>query len=68
MKFDEIKCFEQCKLAFSVKEKLLPSPIWEMFDQPGKENNTDTKQDLKISQISRNIKVRIITIVSYAKV
>ena len=36
MKFEEIEHFELCKLLFCVKEKLVPTPILNMFHTLGK--------------------------------
>ena len=36
MKLEEIENFELCKLLFCVKEKLIPAPIYNMFDTLGK--------------------------------
>ena len=39
MKFDEIEKFELCKLLFCVKEKLIPAPIYNMFNTLGKKTH-----------------------------
>lgn len=44
MKFEEIQHFELCKLLFCVKEKLLPTPIINMFHlQGGKTHHYNTR-------------------------
>ena len=39
MKFDEIEKFELCKLLFCVKEKLIPAPIYNMFNTLGEKTH-----------------------------
>ena len=48
MKINEINKYELCKLAYRVKEKLLPKALLEMFDAQGKKNAQilDKKQEL----------------------
>ena len=38
MKFNEIKRFELCTLAYNLKEKELPMPLLELFNNTGKKN------------------------------
>ena len=53
MKLDEIEKFELCKLLFGVKERLIPAPIYNMFDALGKKPIIII-QDIKIYQILKN--------------
>ena len=39
MKFNEIKRFELCKLAYNLKEKELPVPLIELFNNSGKKTH-----------------------------
>ena len=54
MKFNEIKKFEFCKLAYSLKEKELPVPLIELFNNCGKKH-IDILQNLNSFQILKNI-------------
>ena len=56
MKFNEIKKFELCKLAYSLKEKTLPIPLIELFNKCGKKTHrypTRFKQLPNIKKHSR---------------
>ena len=55
MKIKELEHFESSKLAFCIKEKLLPQPIIKMFHTYGKKT-TLTIQETKIYPTLKNIK------------
>ena len=40
MKIDEIQHFKTCKLAYCIKDKLLPTPILKMFHSNGAKSHT----------------------------
>ena len=51
MKFNEIKRFELCKLAHNLKEKELPMPLMELF------NDNSKKKHIDIPQNSNNFRI-----------
>ena len=54
MKFNKIKEFELCKLAYSLKEKELPVPLIDLFNNCGKKH-INILQDSNSFQILKNI-------------
>ena len=70
MKFNEIRKFELCKLAYSLKEKLLLKPILEMFHNNKRTIHQYPMRHKKIPIVKKNnnTKVTLIIKVSYVKV
>ena len=55
MKFDEIEKFELCKLLFCVKEKLIPAPIYNMFNTLGEKTHGYNTRYKNVPNIKKNI-------------
>ena len=66
MRFTDILEYELCKLGFSLKEKLLPVPLIDLFENYGK-NFTSTQLEIKICPILKDTKAMNTTKVSYAR-
>ena len=54
MKFTKIRKFELCKLAYSLKEKLLPEPLIELFNIYGKKTHCYSTRYKKLPNIKRH--------------
>ena len=57
MKLDEIEKFELCKLLFCVKERLIPAPIYNMFDALGKKTHCYNTRYKNLPNIKKHISI-----------
>ena len=54
MKFDDIVRLEQCKLAYKIKNRLMPSPILELFNTLGKKTHRYNTRQKHLPNIKRH--------------
>ena len=54
MKFEDLRCLEQCKLAYKVKNKLMPKAIMELFDSLGKKKHQYNTREKNLPNIKRH--------------
>ena len=54
MKFKDLMQLEQCKLAYKIKNKLLPKPILELFDSIGKKTHQYNTRQKNLPNIKRH--------------
>ena len=54
MKFEELRRLEQCKLAYKIKNKLLPKPILELFDSLGKKTHHYNTRQKNLPNIKKH--------------
>ena len=54
MKFEDLTCLEQCKLTYKIKNKLMPKPILELFDSPGKKKHQYNTREKNLQNIKRH--------------
>ena len=66
MRFTEIIEYELCKLGYNLKEKLLPEPLIDLFENCSKKP-TFIQLEINICPILKDIKAKNITKVFYVK-
>ena len=54
MKFEDLIRFEQSKLAYKIKNKLLPKPILELFDSLGKKTHQCNTRQKNLPYIKKH--------------